>query len=683
MKTYFQLLFRVAAAFLLILLISSQIFSQSSNPKFGKITKEELSTTAIEQWPDAGAVVLFDIGKTWFEYDVERGFQLKMERHTRIKILKQSALSIADVSIPFYETKTEKDIVSGIKASTFNLVNGAVKESEVGKSGVFEEEVDKYFRLKKFSLPEVREGSIIEYSYLLTSDFWYFLPSWKFQWVVPSMWSEYSTFIPEYFEFTKFKQTNHPFEKDETHSQNRNITITSMEKVSDDIVDQRRSARTGNLQFVEYENHWIQKDVPGFQEEPFITTVSDYLGKIEFQLAGVNFPGQVYKNVVPTWEEMVKILNEDGDFGKFASRNKTVRETARQLTEGLKDDKEKIAALHQYVKTHYGWDEKYHIYASQSLNDFLKNKVGNSAEINLLLVAMLREVGIDANPVILSTRSNGKLNRYYPLIRKFNHVVVCVGLGESSMLMDASDPEFSPEVLPFECLNGEGLLIGEDKYSWVPLVGNFKNIEFHSVKLNVEGEMLHGTMSTSQRGFGAVEMRREMHSKGVESACKTHLKQLLTEGQLLASQFDQPEEKSSTLKGNIEFNTNSYIQMGGELIYIEPLLGFGLTENPLKDPERTYEVDFGFPADDTYQLAMAIPEGYEVAEAPTAKRINFGDGAIKFDFLVEKTEAQVKVSYRYQRRRTVFTPAEYADLRMFFDHVASVTKEPIVLHKKS
>lgn len=684
MKTYYLVCFRVAVAFLFSFLFSFQSFSQPSNPKFGKITKEELSNSSFEQWPEAGAVVLFDIGKTWFDYNKEKGFEIKMERHTRIKILKSKALDWANVIIPFYETKKAKETVGAIKGSSFNLVNDQIQETKLEKSSIFEEKTDKYWRLKKISLPDVREGSIIEFSYEFSSDFLTSLPTWYFQRSIPVVWSEYTTVIPEYFNYSQFKQTSQKFDTEETSSQARNLTFTRMVDVSDNpSYYQQSKSQTGSIQYVEYTSHWIQRDIPAFENEPFIPTPNDYLGKIEFQLSGVNFPGQLYKNLIPTWEELVKELNEDSDFGGFANKNKGIKEIVNPLIQDLEGEIPKLNAIHQYVKTQFKWNENYNTYASQSIGDMLKTRTGNSAEINLYLVAMLKEAGLDANPVILSTRSNGKVNRFYPMLRKFNHVVASVEVGDALVLMDATDPEFSPEVLPFECLNGEGLLVGEQTYDWVPLTGAFRNIEFHSVKADFNGESLHCVVTTSQKGFGAVEMRKEIHNKGVDAACKTHLKQLLTDGQLLTGQFDHPEELSATLKGNMEFNTTAYLQLGGDLVYIEPMLGFGLSENPLKEPARTFEVDFGFPADEIYQFLMEVPEGYEVAEIPVPKRIVFGEAAIKFDFLVENTGTVVKVSYRYQRRQTVFTPGEYADLRIFFDHVAGTTKEPIVLHKKS
>jgi len=46
---------------------------------------------------------------------------------------------------------------------------------------IFDEETSEKWRQKKFAMPQVKVGSIIEYQYLLTTPFMYNLPNWKFQ----------------------------------------------------------------------------------------------------------------------------------------------------------------------------------------------------------------------------------------------------------------------------------------------------------------------------------------------------------------------------------------------------------------------------------------------------------------------------------------------------------------------
>ena len=43
--------------------------------------------------------------------------------------------------------------------------------------------------------------------------------------------------------------------------------------------------------------------------------------------------------------------------------------------------------------------------------------------LQILLVSMLRDVGLEAHPVLISTRSHGQVVQVYPLLSQFNDVL--------------------------------------------------------------------------------------------------------------------------------------------------------------------------------------------------------------------------------------------------------------------
>ena len=57
----------------------------------------------------------------------------------------------------------------------------AVSSVSLDKNDIFSEQEDKNHVLKKFTLPAVQEGSIIEYTYTITSPYTFNMPSWQFQ----------------------------------------------------------------------------------------------------------------------------------------------------------------------------------------------------------------------------------------------------------------------------------------------------------------------------------------------------------------------------------------------------------------------------------------------------------------------------------------------------------------------
>ncbi len=111
----------------------------------------------------AEAVVLCDYGQTEFMYNNERGFQTKFERTTRVCILKKSGYDWATVEVPLYQSNAkEGEKLTDLKGYTYNLQNGQVVKEKMAKEAVFLEKKDENHLIQKFTLPNVKEGSVIE-----------------------------------------------------------------------------------------------------------------------------------------------------------------------------------------------------------------------------------------------------------------------------------------------------------------------------------------------------------------------------------------------------------------------------------------------------------------------------------------------------------------------------------------
>lgn len=315
------------------------------------------------------------------------------------------------------------------------------------------------------------------------------------------------------------------------------------------------------------------------------------------------------------------------------------------------------------------------------MQNLLKTRTGNGADLNLLLVGLLREAGINANPVILSTRSNGKINAAYPMLNKFNHLIAYIKSGDKTFALDATDPMLSMDMIPFEDLNSVGFLVKDGGYDWVTLGENVKESSYHNITSTLEDGALKGTISTAHRGYEAAEMRNAIKKSNTTDAAKSYFKNYFSEINLKESAFENAEDANTSLKGNFQFNSTAYVEDGGDFVYINPMLGFGLKENPFKKPERAYPVDFAHQADDIYQFNFQIPQGYTLAEAPKGIRLSIEEGGLRCDYAVESTPNEVKVSYRLMRKRIEFKPEEYTTLRNFYEQIATQCGGQIVLKK--
>lgn len=210
--------------FALFLFIFSVSDGQFSEPKFGKIEIPDLELDKYDKDTSANALMLFDDGSSEFTLNSDNEFQFTYNRHLRIKFFKKAALNLADFTIRLYRNESRKEKLSGLKAITYNLVDGEIVKTKLDNDKIFYAESKNYVDTK-FAFPEVKEGSVIELSYSITSDFLYNLRGWTFQYSIPALWSQYRYVIPEYFTYRKSSKGYLQFDVNQNEQGNANYNI--------------------------------------------------------------------------------------------------------------------------------------------------------------------------------------------------------------------------------------------------------------------------------------------------------------------------------------------------------------------------------------------------------------------------------------------------------------------------
>jgi transglutaminase-like putative cysteine protease len=635
--------------------------------KFGKLSDADRAFTKYEKDTDANAVVLCDFGKTRVFYDDQVGFYVQYTRHRRIKIFKKEGIEYANNQIIL---ALGREKVLSLKAASYNLENGRWLETKMDKTSIFEEKYNEYNKQVKFTIPNVKEGSIIEYEYFLSKDS-YQVKDWYFQGVLPRVYSEYRFQCPNYFGYTRISQGFTPYTINE-HNTVR-FAQTGMASIG----------KTNPLYDYNLEMYrWVQKDVPAFKDETYIASSENYLTKIEFQLAYYQFPGGIVEKFFTTWEDLVKKLGEDEKFGKRLKKSGAGEDLVKAITQNKTDPKERAQAIYDYVKSTYKWNGEYDCVAQQSLKDLMKSKTGSSADINLFLINLLKTNGLEAQPILISTRSNGILNPAYPILSKFDDVIATVKIGAEDILLDATNPVRPMNMLPYSALNGDGVLvnISEKTFKWVPLQNSFKATSYLNIETSIGSDnQLTADISNIERGYDALNAMKTIKDKNEESFFKETYKKLLANGKIIA----QSTENNGTevFKSKIKITTSDYIDVAGNLIYFNPMLNFGLENTPFKALERQYSIDFVYPKEEIYQFSLTIPKGYKATELPKSTRLAWKDGSLKFDYIVEATDQKIVIKSKTSLKNSIFTPDAYAQLRDFYGKMTAKHAEQIILTK--
>jgi len=664
---------------LLLALVANFATAQKAPIKYGDVPLEDLKMTVYEKDSTAPALVLVDYGQTTMNYSQSDGFQLSYERITRIKILKKDGLEWANFTIELYRDGTEDEKVSGIKGTTYNLVDGKVVETKLKDDGIFKEKYSDNLNIVKLSLPNVKEGSVVEVTYKITSDFVYNFQDWEFQSKIPVKWSEYRARVPEYYHYDKYTQGYITMTVAEETQGTGSVTLTSKDR-SDQGRVTSTSFSSDKIDYQETRYRWAVADVPAFKEEPYMTTYHDYISKINFELAYTKWPNSPIKNYSESWESINKQFAESEYFGREVTGNGFLKKTVEEITAGMTTPEAKVAALHSYVANNFLWDGTTRKYVGEGLKKVFDAKKGSSAELNMLLISMIEKTGIEVFPVLISTRDHGFLRENIPASKQFNNVIGLVYLADKPVLLDATEKLLPTGFIPERCLNGKGLAVSSKGLRWIELKPPVKSRRVISADLTLTAAGdLTGTITGDRSGYYGLKGRQLYSKNGEAEYAKDFIGK--SDWQVSKSEFQNVKDLGSPFKESHTVSIGDMATVSGDVIYLVPMLKWQMVENPFKLEKRQYPVDFGSPFDETFIIKINLPAGYAVDEAPESKIMALPENAGKLMFNTTKTNTAVSITCMLQINRSFFAQTEYENLREFYARVVAKQAEQIVLKK--
>ncbi|SEI81051.1 protein of unknown function [Dyadobacter sp. SG02] len=656
--------------FLLFFFTFNAFAQDDFKPKLGLIDRASLEMTAYPGDSTADAVVLYDYGKVTFSYDNLKGLLMTTNIWVRIKILKESALDRASVGIPYYEGQSykEQEWVEDLKGYTYNLENNQIVKTELERKAVRREKSTDYHSTTKFNLANVKKGSVIEYSYSLVSPFNVRTEpkTWTFQSSVPIKWSDYNIVVPN---FLDYKMTMGGFLA---------LHMNKQEPVNVSV---------GHASFdgpgISY--RFVVKDAPAFVNEPFITTEMDYLSKIAFELASVNVPGQIHKNYSQTWENVDRTLDEAKWFGVELGRSGFLKEVRDEIAKTTTDPLERMTLAYKHVQGHMKWDGTSGLYSGDGIKKAYDNRKGNACDINLMLTVLLRELGLECDPILLSTRAHGYLHQHIPMLEGFNYVIAHAKIGEKTYFLDASEPFAKPGLLPERALNGYGRLIpkkGVGRFVEINPVDSDSKLEMITANILPEDGVIKGSYSISYGGYEALDWR-SAYAAQADNVYQDVLKKTVPEWKI---QNLAIKNKADDYKGTVNVSCDFEIEdenASPGVFYFNPIMAGRWVKNPLKSKERIYPIDLATGISNSFIGNFTLPEGYALEEMPKAEIIMLPDKGGKFSYQVRQVGNVIQVNSMVQVSRTRFMPEEYADLKEFFERVVQKHAQPLVIKKKS
>jgi hypothetical protein len=643
---------------------------KAQNYELGKVTVAELKEESHPKDTTAPAAILFKKGRTFFTYNLKNGFSANHVYEFKIKIYRKEGLIWADQKVRFYigYENLNKDWVEFSNAITYNLENGSIVKTKLNNQGSFKKNINKYWNERIITLPNVKVGSIIEYKYILKSENITKLPDFDFQYRIPVNYFEYKTEIPEFYIYKPILIGGLPIESDSKFANG-----------SQNYENEHNQSST--LTYRQINSFYSGKDIQALVDEPYINNIDNYTGSIKHELERVRMPEQPVKDYSITWEGVAATIFKDKDFGEQLNEKSIFTEDLRRLVANVGSQSERLNVIFKFVQDKMNWNEENGCYVDKGVVKAYADQTGNVAEINFILINMLKYAGIEANPVLVSTVENGV--PVYPTRTGFNYVIAAAEIDGKPFLLDASHKFTSPDILPLNVLNWKGRLIKKDGTSQeVNLDPSVVSNESSNlmVKIDDSGKM-EGIIRIRKTNYYAYSFRIQNANKAVEN----YLERLEEElGGLKISNYKIENKKTNLSDPVLEtfnFVSENQSEIIGGKIFINPLLFFTRTKNPFTQEKRQMAVYFGYPTQEKFNFSLDIPEGYMVESMPKPIRISSEDKKIVFMLNISNQGNKIQIASTREINSSIFAADEYNVLKDLFQKAIISQNEKIVLKK--
>jgi len=643
--------------FLFILISTS--YAQVQKVTFGKVDIADLELKQCDFEKDANAMVLYEKGDVYYD---DR-FEIVMDMHKRIKIFNDKGKDQANIRIEYYSGNHYENI-TGIQVQTINLVDGKPEITRLEKKLIYTEVIDKNRSAVVFAFPNVKPGSILEYQYRWQTASYANLPDWYFQGNIPTRYSEYTTQIPEYFYFKTKTRTFQEYVKNTTSSESKSIGSGANALIYNTDVQTRAMA-----------------NVPSLVNEPYMTSRTDNLECVLFQLTSIRPPNGFVVSM-DTWEKIAGVLVDEDDFGGQLKRKLTGEEAIIAKAKAMQNDDQKIAYIFNEVKNRMKWNDVDRWYTNDGTPKAWEKQTGNSSEINIILYHLLKQSGLNAYPMVVSTRDHGRVNMAYPFLYQFNRTVAYIPVDSTRhYILDASNKYNAYNETPQELLNSYGFCVKDQKTFNLVFINKEEPVNQITV-VNAEikpGGKMEGSVEINSPAYYKHDVV-ERYKKDGEEKYKAYLKDNNNTISITSLQLENMEVDTLPLSQKIGFQMNltgsdeNYIYFNTNLFNTEH-------SNPFLSQNRTTDIDFGYRKNSSITGLYKLPAGYKIEALPKSITLVMPDQSISFRRIVAEQDGSIVVRFIINYKKAIYFKEDYPQFFNFYKQMNAMLNEQIVLKK--
>lgn len=650
----------------IIFAISCLLFVFSGNAQmshvhtFGKPSQGEFNLDHYPPDPEAAGIVLYERGN--YTVDQADGYiRLIKEVHRKIKVLDAKNFKHASVEIDYYHKNHVRENITNLQAITHN---GQVKKY-VAKNSIFDTDEGPNWAKKKFTFPDVQDGSILEYTYRIETPYFSNIGGWAFMNELPTLYSELHTEIPGNFRYNR------------TLYGSRQLDINHAEIIKS-CFHLPGFKVPGDCESATY----AMKNLPAFKEENYMLSSYNYIPSLKFELVETFDLNESRTAFAKTWGEMDREFRYDRDLGRQLKYTNYFKEKLPPSVLSLSNDLERAKAVYYFVQSSINWNRQVTIFSEARVKEAFDKGAGNSSEINLGLINALEAAGLDAKIMLIATRNRALPTKQYPVLTDFNYVIVFLTIDNKKYLLDATEKYAQFGALPIRALNVEGRVLDFKKGSyWEPIVGSDRNMHYATLQLEAdENGYFSGKINEVSTGQIALPKRKASNQFTKEEIVKRkqseneflNISELQIENDM---DFEQPYKES--------YNITLHEQAVASILFLYPFqMTNYIAENPFKKEKREYPIDFGFPVTNNYLVSIDVKDQYEIVKVPTNRILKLPENDGELSVVYEVAGSKVNIRLNMKLNTTAYSPEAHTTLREFFETLVKIqSEEPLELKK--
>ena len=637
----------------LLLSASFLVFAQQKFLEIPKFNEADLKKEKSTIQEDAPAEIIYS--SIHNVIDMNTG-TLETTVFKRIKIYKKDkAEDYLNLEIYLQQNdRSDREEVMSLKAVTYNFEGGKVVTTPIQKDSKIKSKESKYITIQKVAFENVKDGSVLEYKYVKNSPFIQELPKVYFERDIPVVYQEYILDAPKPYGF--------------------NINFQGS------LVPKYKQVEPKMLYGID-SNTWRFgfENVKPFKEENFMKNSDNFKTSIRPEINSTYFNNN-FKSYAISWDDVRKKLKEYDDFGVQLGKKSIARDLITPEMMSAPTPVKKAEEVLKFIQKNYTWDETTGIFTRDGIKNLTTTKIGNAAEINLLMIMMMREAGLNAYPIILKTVREGVLNIAYPSITDPNYVVACVELDNKSInVYDGTSKLLEPNLLPPRAYNYNGILLKDNEAVLLNINNTILSQTFLTVdaKLNADGTFDGNFKDRDTKLFSILANENYLENK------EKYQKEYKEKYAFPYTNIKSGIVNDKDFETSFDFNADSFTDgIGGKLVFNPLLFLYRQNHDFTQTEERKFPIEFFSPYETIKKVTITIPDGYKVDNLPKSKKIKTEDEGIVYSYLVTSEGNKITVESSVKIDSTDYPKEYYAAFKQIFDVITQYEGQLVTVVKK-